>query len=86
MKCQIDQLSSTQNVKLMKSQVDKMSSWQTVKLANCQVDEMSSWQNIKLMKCQVDEMMYHLFSSIKLLQILPTKSAFSLENIFSLHH
>ncbi len=40
MKCQVDEMSSWQNVKLMKSQVDKILE-----------DEMSSGWNVKLTKC-----------------------------------
>ncbi len=77
MKCQVDEMSSWWNVKLMKCPVDEMSSWWNVQLMKCQVDEMSSWwivkfifylvdvmsswQNVELTKCKVDKMTQRLF-------------------------
>ncbi len=55
-KCQVDKMSSQQNVQSTKCWVDKMSSRWNVKSTKWWVDEMSSQENVELMKCRVNKM------------------------------
>ncbi len=54
--CQVNKISSLQNVMSMKWRFDKMPRWLIGKLTKWQVNKMPIWENDKLTKCWVDKM------------------------------